>query len=64
MKIIIDKIINMQIQSLILKGGNFQLAAKKCKEIIGDLKLNEDKVQETLNKIPRTNHGENRIRIV
>jgi hypothetical protein len=61
MKIIIDKLINVQIQSLILKGGNFQQAAKKCKEIIGDLKLNEDKVQETLNNINKTNHGENRI---
>ncbi|MFC3354968.1 UvrD-helicase domain-containing protein [Sphingobacterium zeae] len=55
---IIDKLLAKQIQQLYKRGGNFQKAAEKIKQIIGNIKLNEE---DPFKGIQLTKNGETRI---
>lgn len=58
-KYIITKELRSQLIELTKKGGQYQLAAKKIKEVIADAELGN---RDPFEHLKVTNHGENRIR--
>lgn len=59
MEYFIEKRIPTQIKKLYQAGGQFQKAAERVKQIIGDINLN---APDPLKDISKTNHGESRIK--
>ena len=58
-RFVISKELTSQLVSLNKRGGNYQLAAKKVKEVLGDINISSSKPLEALKL---TNNGESRIK--
>ena len=57
-RFVLAKELQKQLIALNQRGGNYQLAARKVKEVLGDIKIESPEPLKSLNL---TNHGENRI---